>query len=513
MNTPEERHFSLVILNCHFENNIVNNPTTNAATGGAIHFASSDVWNGDGFLIIFNSSFVNNQAIGRPSTGVARGSAIYAFDTYFRLRDSKFHSNSTNARERSHGGTIALWGNMGGVGVTGNPIDTAEISRCEFIGNETEGASGTSGIVFFQLASQSENAKLLINRCSFAGNGLGTTSGPVIYAGKELESGTSTSTSGTLTITNSLFTDNEGLVASALMAGDEVDITLTHCTIAANRHNPNWGAAVFMATASSSISLDRSVVALNDHLGGAQIAALSPDIFATSSAEVESFGYNFLGSGTGLNAGIFQTSDQHGSNSERLDPLLAAFDDYGNGMMIMPPLAGGPLTERIPGPYGLVDPFRLDLTGVQRSWNMVDIGAVQLSRINYDNWANASGLPTGDDRLPDTDYSGDGLSNRMSYFLGLNPLVFNPNPIRVFPDSENLFLEFVRSSQAGFDHTASNGLSEWLLEYSDDLETWSPFPAEPELLITESGASDYVSYRYSVDASESTHRFFRLRVE
>lgn len=507
----------LTVQDCIFEGNvagIAEHTSIIVARGGAIYFESRVDSDLPSMLRIRDCLFVHNRVWGTSPSGniQADGAAVCVWNANLDISGTSFELNEHNGTF-SRGGALSLVGGVGGVSLSTipTPTDTASIRDSTFTLNSVDTATdGTTAINLLNFPEESTRGplRLNINRTVVDGNG-NPQSGPAVRS-----SANQSDFPISLTIRNSILTLNRGALVSTLFNRDNSEAILIHSTIADNFHYLSDGSAVRGVTSGSKISLDRSVLARNRVVGFPPHPFYSPEVRIFTGAQFVSEGYNFVGVIGTLSPSIFDSTDQFGTDPNNPpDPMLGEYRDYGDGRFILPPLPGGPLTEQIPFGYGFLDPFGFDVRNVRRSWNSSDIGAVQLQRTGYQSWVNATGLPEGDARLADHDDSGDGITNRMAYLLGLDPTVFNLNPVRIVSTHQGDFVEFVRSGTAGFQPDLENGLSLWQLETSSDLETWEAHPAAP--IVSQVDVTDLspIRIRFRIDLGEEGAQFFRLRVE
>ncbi|MCC5841999.1 MAG: hypothetical protein JJT96_17925 [Opitutales bacterium] len=507
----------LTVEGCFFEGNvagIADHSSNVIARGGAIYFESRIDTDTASMLRVWNSLFVSNRVLATSSSGnnQAIGAAICVWNANLDVQGSQFELNDHNGTF-AQGGAVALMGGVGGVSlaITPTPTDTAAIRDSMFTLNGSSISQGGATALLLSNFVESQtrgDLRLQVNRTLIDGNGHSSAGAP-IYSG-----GAFSGPSIFLGLANSILTLNQGGAVSTLFNRDNSESTIVHCTIVNNFHYLTDGSAMRGITSTSKITLGRSVLALNRAVGVPPSPTLSPEVRLFSQAQLVSEGYNFIGAIGFLNPAIFDSTDQFGTDlNNPPDPMMGAYRDYGDGRFILPPLPGGPLTERIPESYPLFGLLSFDIRSGRRTWTAADIGAVQLARTGYDNWVNSTSLPEGEARLAETDYSGDGITNRMAYLLGLDPSVFHPNPVRIVSTHQGDFVEFVRSGTAGFQPGLANGLNLWELEISSDLENWEAHPAAPVVSQVNVTALSPIRIRFPIDLAEEEPQFFRLRVE
>ena len=115
------------------------------------------------------------------------------------------------------------------------------------------------------------------------------------------------------------------------------------------------------------------------------------------------------------------------------------------------------------------------------------------------------GVTTGTGNAADTaNPAGDGIPNLMKYALNLDPTKSSKLPTSANLNGSNLEYNYTRST------TAVNGGTQFLVEWSDDLSTWSS-TGVTQTVISDNGTVQQV--KASMPAGSGGHRFVHLRVQ
>jgi hypothetical protein len=482
----------LVIRRCRFFDNQagVGEPGLAGTTtrGGAIYFGGiANVSNPT--LRILDSDFTSNQILassGTPETArIGGGAAVSVVRSRVEIERTEFSQNTGNMNQQAYGGTVEII----------SPVAGSFLSGCTMFANDLGRAN--SAIRVTASTTAPPGSSLEINACLFTDNGFTLPDAPVFVAGLS-------ASPIQVTFNNTTAFDNYGSTRSFLHVGNHATVTLRHCTITRNRHFTSNGAAITAEQSTSTVVFLRSVIARNLSTNG-QETAVSPDIRTFNGAGITSGGYNFIGSGVGVPTVFVQTGDSAGaSNSEALDPMLVGtLNDYGGPTLSLPPLPDSPLVDAIP--LSIPSPLGSDARGTTRpQGNFYDIGAIELPRTPFTTW-NLQ-LPS-NQRTADQDPDGDGLQNRMEYFLGGNPQQFTPQPLQFIDSGNQRFVEFTRWSQVRPAY-----FTQWRVEYSTDMLAWLPLNMVPEVTPATPGSIDYLRYRFSLPSAHD-RIFVRLIVQ
>ncbi len=490
----------LRVIGCHFIDNLAGRLVSGTdldATAGAIYFKGMGSAPAPPTLTIHNSYFFNNRSRKVGATSRTNASVVFLERALLDVAESIFEFNSGNGASSNDAGVFGVFGSLEG----------SLIRDSLFFGNTSMGG-GAATVLKISGVGNSKVGWLTIQRCNFVSNGEGAPGGPVIVGGTN-----------NFLVENSIFTRNEGTTTSVYFGTNGDRVTFRHSTITNNKQTATFvggsaPAAIRKIGELGAVTIERSIIAGNTT--GPE--ALPGDIALNPGAVLVSNGHNFIGSMRSELIDPLQGSDQRPAVlGDVLEAPLGDFATYGEGdVFIMPPIPGSTLAGAIPldidgGPY---EP-EFDIRGVSRRENgsRADIGAVQLRRTSYNDWAAGTDLPAGETASPDNDFSGDGLTNRMAYFLGLDPTEFSPNPLTRTPVDGGARIEFTALGAAFTDPAADEGISSWQLETSTNLEDWVLLPELPTVSLVNLSSLDYVRYRFDVSEVGFDRRFYRLRVE
>lgn len=479
---------NLEISNCVFSDNVagVDSGETYSISGrgGAIFFQGDESAVTPPLIQISDTVFSRNAVYGWSPTAssAATGAAVEIEAAVAQFDNVRFDRHTGNSGSAA-GGVIAF----------ASVLPSSYLRHCALETNVI--GEGTSGIRV--TASSRMWSALTIDRCLIANNGDSGSGSTLVVIGS------STSSPAELDVVNSTIYGNTGSPSSVLFVSNYAHVALRNCTIAGNRHPGPSLSSIRLPFSSGTLQLARTVIAGNGSLTGDQFPVISPDI-DPSNGTVISSGYNFIGSGVGLQDVLIETGDVFGpSNAEALDPLLAPLGDYGGKVRTIPPLPDSPLVDAIAPAVSGTNP--VDARDISRpQGNFADIGAVELPRTPYNQWHQQ--LPA-EDRAGTADPDGDGLANSLEYFFGTDPAKAEINPVRWVAIGENSFVEFDRWSWIRPAYFSS-----WRLAFSEDLVNWEPVSANPIVEATAAGSIDYLRYRYPVETEMKTG-FFRVEVE
>ncbi|MBK1827292.1 right-handed parallel beta-helix repeat-containing protein [Haloferula rosea] len=194
---------------------------------------------------------------------------------------------------------------------------------------------------------------LTVRDCSFLNNGLGidlseagqgggiyssgalTLEGCTFSGNSAFQGGAVRSVESSLSVVNCTFTNNSATIGGAFSVADGgPDAVFRHVTITGNDavvSGTFGGGGLFVF--GKTVKLQNCIIAGNTSPHG-------PDIQAESSTSIDSEGGNLVGKDSGFTWNLLNSSDQIGTESAPLDPLLAPLGDYGGPTLTMPPLPG-----------------------------------------------------------------------------------------------------------------------------------------------------------------------------
>jgi CSLREA domain-containing protein len=164
---------------------------------------------------------------------------------------------------------------------------------------------------------------------------------------------------GTLTISNSTFSDNDSFTAGGGVATEQGTVIVTDSTFSDNSAGGGGGGGGIYKHTLGTLEVINSTFSGNSAVFGGGInsngsATLKNTIVAGNSASLRgpdvngtftSQGYNLIGDGTD-STGFTQAGDQVGTAARPLDPLLGGLDDNGGPTKTHALLAGSPAIDK-----------------------------------------------------------------------------------------------------------------------------------------------------------------------
>ena len=479
----DPRYLILKISNCAFSENVagvITGTTSAHGSGGAILFHGGNQAINPSVLEVSDTIFSANAVYSNATEGtpLAAGAAVHLDRAVARFDSVRFEEHTGNAGTAS-GGVIEFMG----------ALPTSYFRHCIFENNVI--GEGTSALRV--TSRDGVPATLTIDRCLFANNGDDGSADAVIVIGLAGLWGAE------LDVVNSTFYGNRG--NSSIRLSNYATVSLINCTITGNRHL-GIGSAIRLFSQTSNLELTRTVIAGNTPITPSDL--LSPDIDTGIGGTIFSGGYNFIGSGIGLEEFFTETGDVFGAtNDDQLDPRLAPLGDYGGKIPTMPPLPDSPLVDAIDP--NVSDAIPVDARDLPRpQGKLADIGAVELPRLRYNVWEEQ--LPEGE-RDGTADPDGDGLANSLEYFFGTDPAKPENHPVRWVTVDGETFVEFDRWTWVDPAYFSASRLA-----FSEDLQNWEPIVATPIVEGREAGSIDYFRYRFPVEPGTKSG-FFRVEVE
>jgi predicted outer membrane repeat protein len=342
---------TLTVDNCRLSAN-----SALGGTGGAV--------SNTGALTLTGCTVTGNRAsLSRTGTGTetayARGGGIYTTGP-LTLTGCTVSGNTATLTA----GNIA-YGNANGGGIYADGA-VVTLTDSTVSGNTSVATfTGGAGLVdAYGGGLTCDNGSLTLTGCTVAGNTV--TSGNDVGQGGGVHGYQST-----VTLTNCTIASNTAVCDPGMSFGGGVSdlggaFTLTSCTIsgnaAASAGGTGSGGGLYFDGSAGSFQADNTIVAGNTAATG------GPD----ASGPFSSLGYNLVGITDGSAGWV--GSDQTGTASSPLDPMLGTLGDHGGLTWTIPLLAGSPaLNAGDPGLAGTADQ-----RGVVRSGG-VNIGAFQAS--------------------------------------------------------------------------------------------------------------------------------------
>lgn len=516
------------LTNLVFENGKASGETTDSHKGGAIYYRQSTP-TVSLKLVLDGCEFNGNQAgadPGETTSSSPHGGALY-FESVsptgplpaLEVNGCDFSNNTIRVPEGMGGGAMFIDKaklTMRDTRITGNTVasyslfstaiylsvkeeEKTLIERCSFLHNYSANGYGSLFIVANKGSAIPGSVLVEIDSCLFAFNEGNRPALGIRGNGTDPFSAI---------IRNTTFYGNEANIAgAAIETVTNTDVTLIHSTVTRNLNgNVNLSSAVSTSSDTGSLKFQHCVIARNGYKSGLIGLTQSPDVAPPNVGTLSSLGYNRIGSGVGVTAVFNQTSDVYGANNgNTFDPMLAPLADFGGPTLTAPPLPDSPLVDRGPGGTPAIVPF--DARGLERPQGFsADIGAVELPRIDYTNWAASIPIPA--NRGGNQDPDGDGLKNKVEYFLGTSPNTFTKNPVSIVENEEGRFLELVRFAKPRPLYFTKTGLF-----VSSDLNVWEKLETAPEVTPAAEGYLDYFRYRYPLDGFSGDRNFFRIEVD
>lgn len=175
-----------------------------------------------------------------------------------------------------------------------------------------------------------------------------------------------------LEILNSTFSGNRSADHGGGLYLIRTDAELSSVTMTDNQSTSGSGGGVYVDGPDSDVRVRNTLIA------GNSANESSPDCRGS----FDSFGFNLIGDATGC-TGFDSSSDDTGSSSSPIDPLLGPLADNGGPTRTHMPAPDSPAVDE-GGIPGITDPLRVDQRGVDRPMdgngdgtNRYDIGAVE----------------------------------------------------------------------------------------------------------------------------------------
>ncbi|HEY9907543.1 MAG TPA: Calx-beta domain-containing protein, partial [Thermosynechococcaceae cyanobacterium] len=361
---------NLTVLNSRFNSNA-------ATVGNSEQGAGAIFFFGPGALTVQNSDFNNNKGI--------NGGAINSLNGTISIENSRFVGNDVLAGQVAPAGTPnnTLRG-YGGAIYTDRANNTTTIRNSYFENNASRAAGGA-----LYLFNDSEDV-VTIDGSSFKSNralglpgGEGGSGGAIYHL-------RNSSGSGSFSVTNASFVDNESRSAGGAIRLQNSPSAITNATFANNRiisvgqdFSANGGALVAFG---SQVNLTNSTLSQNTaHWVGGGIAASSDSTVRVTNS-IYDRNVSFIGGTTpaanepaigsgriidqGGNIQFGTIGDTPGSGVRVIDPLLGPLQQSGN-LFFLPLLAGSPAIDT-----GVSGGSGVDGRGVPRD-GLPDVGAVE----------------------------------------------------------------------------------------------------------------------------------------
>jgi hypothetical protein len=257
------------------------------------------------------------------------------------------------------------YGNANGGGVYANGA-TVTVTNSTVSGNSSSGSftGGSGGVDGYGGGLTCDLGTLTLAGCTVSGNTV--TGGNDVGQGGGVHGYQSTVTLSNCTIANNSAVCDSGMSFGGGVSDLSGPFSLTSCTVTGNAATSaagtGSGGGLYFDGAAGSFQVDNTIVAGNSAATG------GPD----ARGPFSSLGYNLVGMTDGSTGWL--GSDQTGTASSPLDPMLGTLGSYGGPTQTIPLLAGSPaLNAGDPAQLGIADQ-----RGVVRSGG-VNIGSFQAS--------------------------------------------------------------------------------------------------------------------------------------